>query len=468
MEESFDSYFDSETLSLVMRFESMHENQSFSFFDIDEYEEIIDYYFYKNDQRKAIQTIRIGLDQHPGHPLLLIREAQYLVNKQQDHKALRILRDIREMPHIDGDLLLAMGNLYSQLENPEKAIECFLLAAPEVDYLDDIYSNIAFEYESMGQYNKAITYLLKTLEINPEHETALYEFAFCCEVSQQSQRSISFFQEFTDKNPYSAPGWFNLGIAYSNMDLFEKAIEAYDFVLAIDDSFSSAHFNKANCQANLSQFKEAIATYEETFLYEEPEPVTYYYIGECYEKLKDFPKAMEYYQQSVKKEPEFADGWLGIGIIHDELGEPSSALTFIKKAIKLSPNIPEYWFIRGDIEIKLGLIQEGIQSYRKVIELNPEDEEIWLDLSVVYADRKEFAIARETLQEGLHYHRSNADFYFGLGYYHYMSGKSQQGKELILKGIEIDPKGYDRLISTFPEAANHSAIVNLVAINIKR
>ena len=122
MEEPFESYFDRETLSLVGRFEKMIQHDQHYFFDVDEYEEIIEYYFFKNEQRKAFITINQALDQHPGCTSIMVKLAQYLVNAKKDHEALRILKEIDHSEIADSDLYLAKGNLYSQLEKPEKAI----------------------------------------------------------------------------------------------------------------------------------------------------------------------------------------------------------------------------------------------------------------------------------------------------------------------------------------------------------
>jgi tetratricopeptide (TPR) repeat protein len=97
-----------------------------------------------------------------------------------------------------------------------------------------------------------------------------------------------------------------------------------------------------------------------------------------------------------------------------------------------------------------------------VTELDPEDTDIWLDLSVVYVDQKDFENGYAVLKEGLHYHETNADFYFGMAYYLFMMGKSQQGNETLLKAINMDFDGHKRLFSTFPEASNHPEIVEII------
>ena len=91
------------------------------------------------------------------------------------------------------------------------------------------------------------------------------------------------------------------------------------------------------------------------------------------------------------------------------------------------------------------------------------DTDIWLDLSVVYADRKDFEAGFAVLQEGIQHHESHADFYFGMAYYLFMMGKSQQATETMLKALGMDKEGHVRLFSTFPDAMNNAEITALIA-----
>ncbi|HNY01481.1 MAG TPA: tetratricopeptide repeat protein, partial [Bacteroidales bacterium] len=157
-----------------------------------------------------------------------------------------------------------------------------------------------------------------------------------------------------------------------------------------------------------------------------------------------------------------ADAWMGLGVCYDESGRSQEALSFIEKAIRLTPTIPEYWFIQGDILIKLSRTEEGISSYRKVIELDPDDTDIWLDLSVVYADRKDFEQGYEVLKEGLVYHENHPDYHYGLAYCLFMMGRKQEGEESLLKALGMDYEGHQRLFKTFPEAKDHPGIAGAI------
>jgi tetratricopeptide (TPR) repeat protein len=128
MEEPFDSPSDPETLELARRFEQMVKDNQHYFFDLDEFEELIDYYLFNDDTDKAGSCITIALEQYPGETGLLLKKAQLLISTDKNKKALKILSDLDDNNFDDYEIHLAKGNLYSQLDRSEKAIEEYSLA----------------------------------------------------------------------------------------------------------------------------------------------------------------------------------------------------------------------------------------------------------------------------------------------------------------------------------------------------
>jgi tetratricopeptide (TPR) repeat protein len=462
MEDPFDPYSDPETLQLARRFEQMIRDDEHYFFDLDEFEEIIDYYLFSNEISKAESCIGIALQQYPGETALLLKHVQVLITTDKNEKAMKILRDLDDSSFCDYETHLCKGNLYSQLDNSEKAIEEYTQALQDAEEQDEILSSIAFEYENLGKYEKAIEFLTKATEQNPDNEAALYELSFCFEISQQTSKAVTFLTNYLGRRPFSKAGWFNLGIAYSNLEFFEKAIEAYEYAIAIDETFASAYFNKANCYANLNNYSAAIETYLETSFYEDPEPLTFYYIAECYEKMEKYESAIQYYTKAIEIDPEFGDAWLGAGVAYDALNNPKVAITYVEHAIKIGPTIPDYWFLMGDIQLKLGLTEEGIASYRKVIELEPNDPEAWLELSMVYSDRKDFEKALEILKEGTKWHEQNPDFLYAGSIYLLKSGKTKQACEVLEKALSMDYDGHRKIFKAFPDLTNNQTITEII------
>ena len=241
-EEEFESAQEEQNqiLHSIQRYEQMLRNKDAYFFDVDAFLNIVDYYIEKNDPVKSLQVIEFAKEQHPASVEFLLREAQLLSMVERHNEALSILDNAEQLSPTDPDIYMIRGSIYSQQQKFELAIENFNKAVPLASELDLLYLNIAYVYESWGDYNKAIQYLKLSLEDNFENEIALYELAFCFEFTDRLLESVDFYKQFIDRCPYSYPAWYNLGNVHNRLGDFEEALGAYDYCLIIKDDFSSA------------------------------------------------------------------------------------------------------------------------------------------------------------------------------------------------------------------------------------
>src|SRR5688572_31221534 len=140
----------------IERYEEMVRNKDAYFFDVDAFLNIIDYYIEKNDPVKALQVVEFAQDQHPASVEFLLRKAQLLAMVDRFEKALEILDKAERITPRDPDLFMIRGSIYSQQQKFELAVENFNRAIPLADELDILYLNLAYVYESWGDYDKAI------------------------------------------------------------------------------------------------------------------------------------------------------------------------------------------------------------------------------------------------------------------------------------------------------------------------
>ena len=221
MSEDFSENEENEVSELVFRFEQMLRNDNSLFFDVEEYEEIIDYYLDINDLKKSGLAISRASEQHPYHHAFLIRKARLIAGSGKPDKALDLLNQLEKPYGKEIDLIFTRAGVYSMMKQHQKAVDEYLSLIEFYEEPGEIYTNIAFEYENMGNYNKAVAYLKKALECEPENDMLLYELGYCFEVINRTEDSVKFFLNYIDQNPYSDVAWFNLGIAYSNLELYE-------------------------------------------------------------------------------------------------------------------------------------------------------------------------------------------------------------------------------------------------------
>ena len=466
MEEDFNQQSEEEDYAESLnRFEQMLQKNEHYFFDVEEFEILIDHYLDKTDTKTAKKVIDISLAQHPTSTILKLKNAQFLAAIHQPNKALELINSIELLEPFNAELFVIKANIHSQLRQHHKAIENYNKALKIVTNKSEkanILLPIAFEYENLNLFDKAIELLKNLLLENPENETVIYELAFCYNLNDDAVGSIKFFTEFIDAHPYSYSCWYNLGTAYNSAELYEKAIDAYDYAIAIKEDFASAYFNKANTLALLDEYEKAIKTYEETFLYEEPDATTYYYIGECYEKLGNTKLALTNYFKAVQLDPYNADAWAGLAVINDDENKTQSAIYYINKAIALDKNNSEYWYIKGDILAKMGLVDEAIASYDKVILLDEENEDIWLDKAEVIKNYETIDHAILVLHEGLKKQPKNYLIYTRLVPYLLQKGKIDEASQYLISMLTYNKTLLSEVIAYYPEIINYSKICDII------
>lgn len=153
------------------------------------------------------------------------------------------------------------------------------------------YGNIGLVYRNLGEYNKALDYYFKALEIRKD--------------------------VLGEKHPNTAGSYGNIGVVYHNLEDYDKALEFYNKALEIDkDVLGENHHDTA---------------------------ISYNNIGVVYDELGDYDKALEYHNKAleIKKEvlgekhASTAMSYNNIGNVYDDLGDYDKALEYHNKALEI-------------------------------------------------------------------------------------------------------------------------------------
>lgn len=464
MNESQESYFDEEgILESINRFEEMLNANSISFFDVYEFENIIDYYLDQHNIPNAKTAIEFGLKQHPKATTIKLRLAHVYIQNGKPSKGLHFLREIEPIESSNGDFYLLKGTALNILGKKEDARTAFNKAIRlTVEGKDDIIFSIAFSYLNTRRYDLAIKYLLLAHEVNPANIFVLQELAMVYERIDQLETSIVYYHKYLSIEPYAENIWFNLGMVYTNLNENDKAIEAYDFAIAICPDYVSAYFSKANTLVDSEQYTEAIKTFEEIIFIEPDNVQAYTYIGECYEKLKLYNRACQYYIKAIEIDNTFADAWYGLGMSNFQSKFYSKSLNYFVRANEIDPENPEYWFMLGKVYKKLNLFDKSVDSYNRAVELDPNDYEAWISHADILFIENKVHDAIGILNKAYQYNNEIAAINYNLAAYYLHIDQSKLAYEFFEKGLAIDYEEHSELLSQYPVVSKNKTITALI------
>jgi tetratricopeptide (TPR) repeat protein len=466
MENEFGLPFEdsSQEQAIVKRYEEMLSKRATFFFDVDEFEDLVNYYNEKNDASKAIDVIEYALELHPNSASLLVSKAQIYVSIHKPQEALRYLNMAENFEPFNIDLFYIKGTIFSQLRKSDKAVEQYKKAIEhaELNEKEDIKLQLAFELENTNKYDEAICYLKDILNNNPDNETALYEIGFCFDVSEKVEEGKDFFANFVDINPYSYIGWYNLGITFGKLELYEKAISCYDFAIAIKEDFSSAYFNKAHCFSQKEEYLKALECFNETLALDKEDSLSLYYIGECFEKLNKLEKAISSYKKAIEIDDFIADAWFGIGNCYFEMERFNESLFYIKKALSLDDSNADYYYLLGDTQCDLGFLEEAYIAYKKVYELEPNDETILIDLGNISNEMKESDRAMDYFCEGVKKQPKNGKLLYNFVAFLLKKGDNNNALFYLDAALKEFYKEKEELFEAYEDAKYNDQVIELI------
>ena len=407
MKENKENYRDDDMVGAVNRFKRSLISGSTKYFDVSEFEGIVEQLLEEGDLQGSEIAAEQGIQIHPNAVPLQLKYAQVLINKGKYEKSLNYLRFAEKIDSNNPDVQLLKGSALMVMGNEPEALLSFKKAIKYAgSEIDDILYNISSSYIQVGEISKAIYYLEQTIRANPKNEMALNDLGFFCDQLGMHKKSIKFYNKYLDLDPFNDAVWFNLGTVFNKTDKHKKAIEAYEFALALNDDFHMAHFNIGNALANAEKFEEAIKKYKEFLEIEPGNDDAHCYIGECLLNLEDHTKSKIYYQKALQINKKNDTAWFGIGLILWVNKNFEESIVHIKKAIKIDNKNSEYWLTLGKVHNDFNNKEIAIKALKQAARFDAGNTEIWLTWVDLYMKQGDLNSAIRILKKGI---KNNTD-----------------------------------------------------------
>lgn len=280
--------------SLVEKYEQTRVLGKKMYFDADEFAMLADYYNAEGDSEEAEQLVEEGLKMHPGSPELMLMKVKILVYAEMYEEALEYMQWISD----DGDvdfLLLKIESLL-HLGQGDEANELMDKTLNRNLSSEDYYffiTEVGYLLNDVDQFDRGILLLEESMKINRLNSDAIIDLAYAYEMKGEYEKAIEYNNQLLDMDPYSFDGWVNIGKLFSMNEQHDKAVDAFDFALTINEDDTTVLKMKALSMFLNDNVAEAISIFEEC-LQRSPNDET------VYDSLLEAYAAVELYDEMMK------------------------------------------------------------------------------------------------------------------------------------------------------------------------
>jgi tetratricopeptide (TPR) repeat protein len=413
-----DDFFDDEFRDiedLLIEFHRLRRGEPHGLITEDDFEFLIDFFEANSDRENALLACDISTTLYPFSSMLFLRKAELLVDQKKYGQALKVLDQIDEIDPNNIECIFLKSDIYLEQNRFSEAVDILEKHADSFESVDktDILLELSEIYDELEEFDKVYATLKRILMYEPTNEDALLRICFWAEINNKHEDSIVLHQQLLDETPYNAMAWYNLGVAYQGIKLYEKAIDAYEYCLAIDDKFEYAYRNMGDAYMQLKEYNKAIEVLEMHLTIAKPEDVILDAIGYCWDKQKEYTKARQYYRKASQLNPQDDQIFYKIGETYTKEAQWEKAIKAYSVALHINKNNASYCMALGNCLMEMGTHKEALVCYLNAVQLRPDIKSTWQSLvkALYVAGFYDEALSHITIAENHYAYKVEFEYY---------------------------------------------------------
>jgi tetratricopeptide (TPR) repeat protein len=166
-------------------------------------------------------------------------------------------------------------------------------------------------------------------------------------------------------SPQEAARLNNIGVAYMNQQLFEKALKLFEGAAASDPALQVTTVNRGVALLNLQRLDEAKALLE----------------------------------KAVKNNPKDAHAWYNLGLYYKNSADASAAVDAFRRVTEIDANDADSWYFLGSTYAQLKQFPEAINAFEHALKLDPHHASAQFGLARAYQQSGQAEAAHEAMKK---------------------------------------------------------------------
>src|SRR5882724_1584493 len=231
---------------------------------------------------------------------------------------------------------------------------------------------------------------------------------------------LALIRASTSTDPQEAARLNNIGVAYMNQQLFEKALKAFEEAAAKDSNLKVTTLNRGVALLNLQRVDEAKALL----------------------------------QKAAQDDPKDAHPWYNLGLYYKNSDSAQSAIDAFRRVTELDPNDADAWYFLGSTHAQLKQFPEAIDAFEHALKIDPLHASAQFGLSRAYQQSGQAERAREGLKKFQYITQNKLGTPISLAYGE--QGKYSRAEESPVAVEKVGAAIPVRFVDVTPEAGLHT------------
>ncbi len=215
------------------------------------------------------------------------------------------------------------------------------------------------------------------------------------------QDNIRLWEDTVKKSPAKARPYYNLGKAFEDKGLYDKALEQFNIALRLKPDYGTSYYHVGNAYFYKGFIDKAIEQYQIALKLMPDNVNLHYNLGNAYLQKGLFDKAIEEYSIAIKIKPEYAGAYNNMGNAYLQKGLLDKAIEYYQTALRLLPDNAEAYGNLGNAYLNKGLTDKAVEYYLAALRLIPYDADAHFNLGLAYLKKRENSNALKEFQTAL-------------------------------------------------------------------
>jgi tetratricopeptide (TPR) repeat protein len=252
---------------------------------------------------------------------------------------------------------------------------------------------------------------------------------------------LTLWQDVVNNSPNKARGHNNLGDAYKNIGMIEKAKEQYQIAIKLSPGAFIAHNNLGNLYNAKGLMDKSIEHYHIAISINPNYKIAYNNLGNAYYSQGLYDEAIINYIKAIKIYPYYSKAHNGLGNVYKSQGFIDMAIREYRIALKFDSKDPNIYYNLGLAYTHKGLTDLAIQQYQIALALKPDYAKAHNNLGIVYMTNGFIDMAIEHIRTALSINPDYVDAHYNLGIAYDKSNRHREAIKEFKEALKLRP-GY--------------------------